>query len=220
MPRNRDMPGIATIPQRQPGQADGIPGAIGAPARSASADVIAWQVDVGADPVVAASLDSAADRDHRRGGIVRTAHLPAYRRLGCPRRRRVRLNRGNGRETARTFERPGGVRDRSTRRPRCPAPCSTWPSPAIRSRRILEQSAGRRAGPDAEADGARPRRRLAASWTCCQARHLTAAVNLQLRFSPAMLALRAAGRPRRARHADRHRPAPRDRAAVASLDAS
>ncbi|MEO8075244.1 MAG: Gfo/Idh/MocA family oxidoreductase [Acidobacteriota bacterium] len=122
------------------------------------------------------------------GGIVRAAHLPAYRRLGYPVAGLFDLNLRVASETAAEF---GIGRVYSTLEEACGVERAVFdlavPGDQILSivERLPVGSAvlmQKPMGPDlAEA------RRIRA---CAHARRLTAAVNFQLRFSPGMLALR------------------------------
>jgi predicted dehydrogenase len=123
------------------------------------------------------------------GGIVRTAHIPAYRRLGYPIAGVFDIDPAAARQTAHIFGLPTVFAS-------LPAAAAAAEAvfdvavPGDQIAGILEQL------PEGAAvliqkpmgrDFAEARRIL----RCCQDRRLTAAVNLQLRFSPAMLALRA-----------------------------
>jgi predicted dehydrogenase len=122
------------------------------------------------------------------GAIVRTAHLPAYRRLNYPVSGIFDINSASARETARAFgidttfatleeaaQSHGAVFDVAV--------------PGDQSLGILEQlpkGAAVLIQKPMGHDLAGAQRIL----SCCTARGLTAAVNFQLRFSPGMLALR------------------------------
>jgi predicted dehydrogenase len=121
------------------------------------------------------------------GGIVRDAHLPAYRRLGLPLAGVFDIDRARARAVADTFSIP-------TVFPSLDAAAATPGAvfdvavPGDQIPGILEQLPHRSAvlmqkpmGPDL----ATARRILG----ICEARALVAAVNFQLRFSPGMLAL-------------------------------
>jgi predicted dehydrogenase len=121
------------------------------------------------------------------GAIVRTAHLPVYRRLGYPVAGIVDIDPGQARATAREFA-------IDTVYPSIRDAAGTTPAvfdvavPGDQIVGILEQLPRGSAvlmqkpmGPDLDA----AKRILA----CCVERDLVAAVNFQLRFSPGMLAL-------------------------------
>jgi len=123
------------------------------------------------------------------GGIVRTAHIPAYRRLHYPIAGLFDVNAETARETAQDFAVPAvyeslaeaaavqnAVFDVAVPGDQIAAILEQLPEGAPV---LMQKPMGR--------DLAEARRILA----ICDARRLTAAVNLQLRFSPAMLALRA-----------------------------
>ena len=103
------------------------------------------------------------------GGIVRSAHLPAYRRLGYPVAGLYDVNPSAAATTADAVRHhprlpvAGGRRARAGRSVRSGG---ARRSGAVDSR----AAAGGRAGPDPEADGTRPRRR-----PCASARRLTPA---------------------------------------------
>jgi predicted dehydrogenase len=123
------------------------------------------------------------------GGIVRTAHVPAYRRLSYPVAGIFDINPDAAKQTAATFEIPtvyasleqaasvkGAVFDLAVPGDQIVAILEKLPagSPVL-----MQKPMGR--------DLQEARHIL----QCCQERRMAAAVNLQLRFSPAMLALRA-----------------------------
>jgi predicted dehydrogenase len=123
------------------------------------------------------------------GGIVRAAHIPAYRRLHYPIAGLFDVNAETARETAQDFAVPAvyeslaeaaavqnAVFDVAVPGDQIAAILEQLPEGAPV---LMQKPMGR--------DLAEARRILA----ICDARRLTAAVNLQLRFSPAMLALRA-----------------------------
>ncbi|MEO7271893.1 MAG: Gfo/Idh/MocA family oxidoreductase [Vicinamibacterales bacterium] len=123
------------------------------------------------------------------GGIVRTAHLPAYRRLSYPLAGVFDINPTAARQTAEQFGLPAAFGSLAEAA-RVPDAVFDLALPGDQIVGVLEQL------PDSAAvliqkpmgrDLADARRIL----RTCQARRMTAAVNLQLRFSPAMLALRA-----------------------------
>jgi len=123
------------------------------------------------------------------GGIVRTAHIPAYRRLGYPIAGVFDVDPAAARQTAHTFELPT-VFASLPAAAAAPEAVFDVAVPGDQIAGILEQL------PEGAAvliqkpmgrDFEEARRIL----RCCQDRRLTAAVNLQLRFSPSMLALRA-----------------------------
>ncbi len=122
------------------------------------------------------------------GGIVRTAHVPAYRRLGYPVAGIFDVNLEAAKQTAATFDIPV-VYESLERAASTADTIFDLAVPGDQIVGILEQL------PDGAAvlmqkpmgrDLEEARRIL----RCCQERHLTGAVNLQLRFSPSMLALR------------------------------
>jgi predicted dehydrogenase len=121
------------------------------------------------------------------GGIVRTAHIPAYRRLSFPLAGVFDINPAAAKDTAAQFGVPAlaSLGDAA----RVPEAVFDLALPGDQIVSVLEQL------PDGAAvliqkpmgrDLDEARRIL----RTCQARGMTAAVNLQLRFSPAMLALR------------------------------
>ena len=122
------------------------------------------------------------------GAIVRTAHLPVYRRLGFPVAGLVDINPEQARATAREFGIDTVYRslDDAVRHPSPVVFDLAVPGDQIVG--ILEQlprgSAVLMQKPMGQ-DLAEAQRILA----CCVERELVAAVNFQLRFSPAMLAL-------------------------------
>jgi predicted dehydrogenase len=122
------------------------------------------------------------------GGIVRAAHLPAYRRMGYPVAGLFDRNLGAAEETAAAF---GVDRVYSTLDEACANAGAVFDLavPGDQILPILERVPSGSAvlmqkpmGPDLEAA-----RQIRA---CAHDRDLTAAVNFQLRFSPGMLALR------------------------------
>jgi predicted dehydrogenase len=122
------------------------------------------------------------------GGIVRTAHLPAYRRLGYPVVGLFDVNPAAAAQTARDFDIPA-VYPSLAQAAAVPGAVFDLAVPGDQIAGILEQL------PDGAPvlmqkpmgrDLAEARRIL----DICEARGMPAAVNLQLRFSPAMLALR------------------------------
>lgn len=123
------------------------------------------------------------------GGIVRTAHLPVYRRLGLPVAGLFDVNPDAARETARLFDVPA-VFESLEDAAREPGAVFDLALPGSQILPTLERlPAGapvliqKPLGEDL--DGAR------AITALCRRRGLVAAVNFQLRFSPGMLALRA-----------------------------
>ena len=152
------------------------------------------------------------------GAIVRTAHLPAIAASAIPSpasstsTRSARAPRRASSRSTRVF--PSLAEAARARRTRC----STSPCPAIRSSASSSSCRDGAAVLMQKPMGQRPRRRASASSRAARERELTAAVNFQLRFSPAMLALRDLLDARRARHAGRHRRPHRDRPAVAPVD--
>jgi predicted dehydrogenase len=121
------------------------------------------------------------------GGIVRTAHLPAYSRLGYPVAGIFDIDRAAATRMAATFRIPrvydtleqaaaedAAVFDLAVPGDQILALVEQLP---VGSPVLMQKPMGR--------DLAEARRIV----RCCQERRLTAAVNLQLRFSPAMLAL-------------------------------
>ena len=123
------------------------------------------------------------------GGIVRTSHLPAYQRLGYPIAGLFDVSHEAARLTASMFDVPevfssldaaaavdGAVFDLAVPADQILGILERLPpgSPVL-----IQKPMGR--------DLAEAKRIVA----CCQDRRLSAAVNLQLRFSPAMLALKA-----------------------------
>lgn len=122
------------------------------------------------------------------GGIVRTAHLPAYRRLGYPVAGLFDVNHATAAQTARDFDVPA-VYASLAQAAAVPDAVFDLAVPGDQIAGILEQL------PDGAPvlmqkpmgrDLAEARRIL----DICATRRMPAAVNLQLRFSPAMLALR------------------------------
>jgi predicted dehydrogenase len=122
------------------------------------------------------------------GSIVRTAHLPAYRRLGLPVAGIFDIRRDIAEQTAVAFAVDrvypslqeacaveGAVFDVAVPGDRTLAVLQALPTGATV---LIQKPVGK--------DLAEARRLLA----CAHERHLTTAVNLQLRFSPGMLALR------------------------------
>jgi len=123
------------------------------------------------------------------GGIVRTAHIPAYRRLGFPIAGVYDINPAAAHTTASRFDLPAAFESlaEATRVPRAVFDLAL---PGDQISGVLEQLPHGAAvliqkpmGRDLSEAGRILR--------TCQERGMTAAVNLQLRFSPAMLALRA-----------------------------
>ena len=123
------------------------------------------------------------------GGIVRTAHAPAYRRLSYPVAGIFDIDPDAARQTAATFEIPvvyeslaqaaavaGAVFDLAVPGDQIVAILEQLPAG---SAVLMQKPMGR--------DLVEARQIL----RCCETRGMAAAVNLQLRFSPAMLALRA-----------------------------
>jgi predicted dehydrogenase len=123
------------------------------------------------------------------GGIVRTAHVPAYRRLDYPVAGIFDVSPEAARQAAATFSIPcvyksleqaasvkGAVFDLAVPGDQIVGILEKLPDG---SAILMQKPMGR--------DLEEARRIL----RCCQDRKMTAAVNLQLRFSPAMLALRA-----------------------------
>jgi predicted dehydrogenase len=122
------------------------------------------------------------------GGIVRTAHIPAYTRIGLPIAGLFDIDPAASRATAAQFGIPA-VYDSLEEAAAVPDAVFDLAVPGDQIAGILarlpegspvlmQKPMGR--------DLQEAREILA----CCEARQLTAAVNLQLRFSPAMLALR------------------------------
>ena len=122
------------------------------------------------------------------GGIVRTAHIPAYRRLNYPIAGLFDVNDANARQTAKDFEVrvvfaslaeaaavENAVFDLAVPGDQIAGILEHLPDGAPV---LMQKPMGR--------DLAEARRIL----EICEARRMPAAVNLQLRFSPAMLALR------------------------------
>ena len=118
------------------------------------------------------------------GAIVRTAHLPVYRRLGYPVAGVFDVNCAAARETAARCSTSTACSIRSTRRARLDGVVYDLAVPGDQILGILTTAARRVRRADAEADGARSRRSDAASRQIARDRELVAAVNLQLRFSP------------------------------------
>jgi predicted dehydrogenase len=122
------------------------------------------------------------------GAIVRTAHLPAYRRLGLPVAGIFDIRHDAATEAARTFNLPSAFASLDEAAARTDAVFDVAvPGDQIQSvvDRLPEGSAvliQKPMGEDLEAA-----RRILAS---CRDRRLVAALNFQLRFSPNMLALR------------------------------
>lgn len=123
------------------------------------------------------------------GGIVRTAHIPAYQRLGLPIAGLFDIEPEAAKATAAQFAIPA-VYDSLEQAAAVPGAVFDLAVPGDQIAGILaklpEGSAVLMQKPMGR-DLQEAREILA----CCEARRLTAAVNLQLRFSPAMLALRA-----------------------------
>ena len=122
------------------------------------------------------------------GGIVRTAHIPAYRRLNYPIAGLFDVNDANAQQTAKDFEVrvvfaslaeaaavENAVFDLAVPGDQIAGILEHLPDGAPV---LMQKPMGR--------DLAEARRIL----EICEARRMPAAVNLQLRFSPAMLALR------------------------------
>jgi len=123
------------------------------------------------------------------GGIVRTAHIPAYRRLGFQIAGVYDINPAAARETAARFDLPSAF-ESLTQAAGVERAVFDLALPGDQIVGVLEQlphGAAVLIQKPMGRDLAEAGRIL---WTC-QARGMTAAVNLQLRFSPAMLALRA-----------------------------
>jgi predicted dehydrogenase len=123
------------------------------------------------------------------GAIVRTAHIPAYRRLDFPIAGVFDINPAAARQTAAGFGLPAAF-DSLNQAAGVPQAVFDLALPGDQIVGVLEQL------PDGAAvliqkpmgrDLSEARQIL----RTCQERGMTAAVNLQLRFSPAMLALRA-----------------------------
>lgn len=123
------------------------------------------------------------------GGIVRTAHIPAYRRLGYPMAGVFDINPAAATQTAGQFGlpvaypsleaaagEPNAVFDLALPGDQIVPVLQKLPDGAAV---LIQKPMGR--------DLAEAKQILRA----CQSRGMTAAINLQLRFSPAMLALRA-----------------------------
>ena len=123
------------------------------------------------------------------GGIVRTAHVPAYRRMAYPVAGIFDIDPDAAKQTAATFEIPtvygslaqaasvsGAVFDLAVPGDQIVAILEQLPAGCAV---LMQKPMGR--------DLAEARQIL----RCCETRGMAAAVNLQLRFSPAMLALRA-----------------------------
>lgn len=123
------------------------------------------------------------------GGIVRGAHLPAYRRLGLEVAALYDLNRAAAEQAARRF-RVGRVLDRLADAARVPGAVYDLAVPADQVLEVL-----RALPPGAPVLIQKPLGRNLTEarriLSLCRRRGLTAAVNFQLRFAPAMLALTA-----------------------------
>jgi len=121
------------------------------------------------------------------GAIVRTAHLPAYRRLELPIAGVFDINPDHARATAHDFgvARVYGSLDEAAREP---SPVFDVAVPGDRVVGVLERlprGAAVLIQKPMGADLAEANRILA----CCRELDLTAAINFQLRFAPGMLAL-------------------------------
>ena len=122
------------------------------------------------------------------GAIVRTAHLPAYRRLGFPVAGVYDVDAERARETTREFDIATAFTSLADAVPTTPAIFDLG-VPGDQIVGILEQlphGAAVLIQKPMGHDLGEARRIL----DCCTQRNLTAAVNFQLRFSPGMLALR------------------------------
>jgi predicted dehydrogenase len=121
------------------------------------------------------------------GAIVRTAHLPAYRRLGFPVAGLFDINCDVARETARDFalERAYDTLDQAC------ASATTIFDLAVPGDQILSilERVPEGAAVLIQKPMGRDLAEARAIRRCAHDRRLTAAVNFQLRFSPAMLAL-------------------------------
>src|SRR6476661_5926877 len=123
------------------------------------------------------------------GGIVRTAHIPAYRRLCFPIAGVYDINPAAARETATRFDLPAAF-ESLAEAARVPRAVFDLALPGDQIVSVLEQlphGAAVLIQKPMGRDLSEARRIL----RTCQERGMTAAVNLQLRFSPAMLVLRA-----------------------------
>jgi predicted dehydrogenase len=122
------------------------------------------------------------------GAIVRTAHLPAYRRLGLPVAGIFDIKPDAARDTARAFDVPSVYNTLDAAAAHADAVFDVAvPGDQIQAivERLPEGSAVLIQKP--MGDNLEAARRILAS---CRARRLAAALNFQLRFSPNMLALR------------------------------
>jgi predicted dehydrogenase len=123
------------------------------------------------------------------GGIVRTAHIPAYRRLGFPIAGVYDINPSAARETAASFGLPAAF-ESLAQAAGVPRAVFDLALPGDQIVGVLDQLPHGAAVLIQKPMG-RDLAEAARILRTCQERGMTAAVNLQLRFSPAMLALRS-----------------------------
>ena len=153
------------------------------------------------------------------GGIVRTAHLPVYRAMELPIAGIFDIRpRGRARRPRRVRRRP---RVYDSLDEACSAADVVFDLavPGDQTLGILEKLP-RGAGVLMQKPMGRTSRRRGGSGPASHDRGLIAAVNLQLRFSPGMLALRDLLDAASLGHARGHRRADRHRSAVAPVDVS
>ncbi len=121
------------------------------------------------------------------GAIIRTAHLPAYRRLGFPMAGVFDINGDQARATARDFgiARTFESLDEAARRPEAVFDVAVPGDQVVGVLERLPAGAAVLIQKPMGADLAEADRILA----CCREKRLVAAMNFQLRFAPGMLAL-------------------------------